>query len=357
MKDTVTNHAHMITQGNGQSVLTVAFLFAGIGNFCTSFRLAGFSPIWANELDDSACASFRFRHDDVNLYEMDIRELKVSSHDLQPPDVLVAGFPCQSFSQAGNRKGFSDPRGRLFYEIIRILGEFGENRPALLVLENVPYLLYGERGSWFSEIEREIRRAGYWFSSSSRKVMSSCDYGGIPQDRNRLFMVATSRSVFHGNPFRFPSSTKEVLPLTSFIDRSKNPGEEYYLPVSNKYRGLIDKEIQKTGNPDSIYQIRRYYARGKHNDRCPTLTANMGLGGHNVPFIKDEWGIRKLTVRECASLQGMEGITEKNNRLFPKNVPQNEQYRLIGNSVCVPTAYLLALECMNVFENMKNRKG
>lgn len=105
---------------------------------------------------------------------------------------------------------------------------------------------------------------------------------------------------------------------------------------------MIRDAINVGGNPDNIYQLRRSYVREKGNGLCPTLTANMGVGGHNVPFIKDKWGIRRLSIEEVAKLQGF-GLA---SHLFP-NIPHNEQYRLLGNAVCVKLAYLVASVCMD----------
>lgn len=94
------------------------------------------------------------------------------------------------------------------------------------------------------------------------------------------------------------------------------------------------------GAADSLYQLRRSYVREKPG-MCPTLTANMGTGGHNVPFVKDRWGIRRLSVAEVAQLQGF----EPGEDLFPEGTPSNEQYRLLGNAVCPKLAKLVGERC------------
>ncbi len=110
------------------SPMTVGSLFSGMGGFTSGFASAGFKTLWANDADTHACAAFRHRFPDVPLFEQDVREL--SARELQPVDVLEAGFPCQSFSQAGGRKGFDDRRGKLFFEIPRIVSEFApQERP------------------------------------------------------------------------------------------------------------------------------------------------------------------------------------------------------------------------------------
>ena len=130
--------------------------------------------------------------------------VSIARDALEPVDVLHAGFPCQSFSQAGERRGFDDPRGRLFFEIIRLIGEFGANRPKVLVLENAPFLRWGQGGAWFLELERAIRRAGYWFGPGNCAELTTNELTELPQQRTRLLMVALSMTAFRSGPIRIP---------------------------------------------------------------------------------------------------------------------------------------------------------
>lgn len=136
------------------ATLNCGALFAGIGGFCLGFERAGFKTAWAVELNEHACQTYHANLPTARLLCKSVEEVSVVSDALEPVDVLHAGFPCQSFSQAGERKGFDDPRGRLFFEIIRIIEEFGPRRPKVLVLENAPFLRYGEGGAWFLDLQR-----------------------------------------------------------------------------------------------------------------------------------------------------------------------------------------------------------
>ena len=260
---------------------TVGCLFSGMGGFAAGFAKAGLEISWASDNDVSACAAFRHRFPDVTMVEKDIGELSVRADDLQKVDVLVAGFPCQSFSQAGSRRGLEDPRGKLFFEIPRLLKEFEPGQqPSLVVLENVPNLLYGAGKSWFDAIRRSIRRAGYWFREDSCWTVNVKDVTSLPQDRERLFMVAASREQFNYNPFKPPAGTNGTnghwRPIHDFVDRTK-PGEpDSYLSKDNRYYKMIDREMASGESEFNIYQLRRSYVREKRNGLCPTLTANMG---------------------------------------------------------------------------------
>ncbi len=104
--------------------LTAGCLFSGMGGFASGLVQAGFSLRWASDNNQSACAVFRHRFPSVTVLQKDVRELSVVRDDLLEVDVLAAGFPCQPFSLAGERLGFEDPRGTLFFEIPRLVGEF-----------------------------------------------------------------------------------------------------------------------------------------------------------------------------------------------------------------------------------------
>lgn len=320
--------------------LTAGCLFSGMGGFASGLAEAGFDIRWANDNDQFACATFRHRFPDVALHEKDVKDLSVTEDGLAPVNVLAAGFPCQSFSQAGSRKGFDDPRGELFFSIPRLLSEWSpEQRPWLVILENVPHLRYGQDGQWFDDIRRALRKAEYWFHASSCWQVNVKDETELPQDRERLFMVAASRHHFSYNPFSPPPKQEiKKLPLGSIVERRVKGKPEVYLRPDNRYYRMIYRAIEEGESKRNLYQLRRSYVREKKKGLCPTLTANMGIGGHNVPFIRDRWGIRRLSVEEVGRLQGFDGIN------FP-DIPENEQYRLLGNTVCVKLAHLVGKVC------------
>ena len=320
--------------------LKAGALFAGIGGFCLGFKEAGIKTVWAIENNSMAVRTYLYNINNVRIVEhgdepASILNVKVHKDDLCPVDILHAGFPCQSFSQAGGRKGFEDPRGQLFYEVIRIVNEFKDKKPSVIVLENSPYLRYGDGGKWFVEITKEIKKAGYWFRESNCAELDSYQLTPLPQKRNRLFMVALSIKKFKNGKFNFPyDRNKQPKNLSKFIDFENYVDDEsYYLPEQNRYHKMISKEVE---DKSCIYQLRKFLVRVKEPGVCPTLTANMGQGGHNVPFVHDSKGLRKLTEYECLKLQGFP-VDYK----FPDSVSRANRYVQIGNSVVVPVASLL----------------
>lgn len=333
----------------GRRTLTAGCLFSGMGGFASGLMESGFEIQWANDSDSYACDTFRHRFPGVSLLEKDVCDLSVAGDCLVPVDLLAGGFPCQSFSQAGDRRGFDDPRGRLFFEVDRLLRELDEraHRPRLVVLENVPHLLYGADGKWFDEVRRRLRQAGYWFRAQSCWTVNVKDATDVPQDRERLFMVAASREHFSHNPFSPPSpgngGRRIRLRAPSLVDRRTRAAAAAYLPPDNRYYKMIAAAMARGKSDRNLYQLRRSYVREKPDGLCPTLTANMGIGGHNVPFVRDRWGIRRLRVEEVARFQGFESP----DALFP-DIPEKERYRLLGNAVCAKLAQVVATRCAEI---------
>ncbi len=327
------------------TIVTTGSLFSGIGGFCAGFESANIKTLWANENNSYAVQTFKANHPRTRMIEKSVESLSVDDDNLEPVDILTAGFPCQSFSQAGDRLGFDDERGQLFFEVPRILKNFGSRRPKILILENVPHLMYGGGGVWFERVISKLQFAGYWLSRANCHVLNTAEISELPHHRERLFMAALSVDAFDCNDFRFPEKNGKPLDLNKMIRRSKKSESENYLPKDNRFCKIIAKKMAE-GSRNSIYHLRRYYAR-EYVSECPTLTANMGGGGHNVPFVCDRWGIRRLTVGECANLQGFD------NYIFPDSVPNKERYRQIGNAVSVPVAKKLGLECARLIKQLK----
>lgn len=311
-------------------------LFAGIGGFCLGFERAGFETAWAVEIEPGAADTYAANLPHVRLLNKDVREVSVLGDRLEPVDVLHAGFPCQSFSQAGAREGFDDPRGQLFHEIIRIVGEFGSEKPKMLVLENAPFLRYGEGGAWFLQLQNAIRKAGYWFREDNSAELSAYELTPLPQQRIRLFMVATNTDTFLSGRFSFPTALPGAgrKNLADYVDFAADISPDYRLAEDNRYSKMINKSVTEGRR---LYQLRKYEVRAKEPDVCPTLTANMGQGGHNVPFVSTDKGLRKLTEHECLLLQGFPPSFK-----FPDSVPRWKRYMQVGNAVCVPVAELIA---------------
>lgn len=307
--------------------MKAASFFSGVGGIDIGFAKAGFNVIWANEFDKNAAMTYRHNFSN-QLVEGDIRNVLIS--DIPNFDIMLAGFPCQAFSVAGYRKGFDDERGNLFFELERI---FLAKKPKAIFLENVKNLVGHDNGNTYKVIQERLHDAGYHVK---KKVMNACNYGNLPQNRERIY-IAAFKSMRAYKEFSFPLAVELTNKLNDYFDYDeKKEDKYYYTPINCSFYNNLKENIT---NPNTTYQWRRVYVRENKSGMCPTLTANMGTGGHNVPLIYSDSGIRKLTPRECFNIMGY----DKDFRL-PENMANVHLYKQAGNSVVVPVIERIAME-------------
>ena len=326
------------------SKFKVGGLFSGVGGIELGFEKAGFEISWSNEIDKYACATYRANHNH-QLYEEDIRDFK--NRKLPNVDILTGGFPCQAFSVAGYRKGFNDDRGNMFFEIMDLINNL-KKLPKVLVLENVKNLTGHDKGNTRKIIEKTLRKSFNY--SIIWEVMNTSDYTEIPQNRERTVIVCfknengleeseNSLSFNYKNKF-FPKKSTNKKSITEFLERDVD--EKYYYR-QEKYMYSQLREVMK--NENTGYQFRRVYVRENKNNQIPTLTANMGTGGHNVPLILANNGIRKLTPKECFRFQGFNKIK------LPKIIPNSQFYKQAGNAVTVNLFKKVAQSILKTLNN------
>ena len=299
-------------------------LFAGVGGIRLGFEKAGFKTVFANDFEESCSATYNANFKTEKLVVEDIR--KIGIDDLPEFDFLLGGFPCQAFSIAGYRQGFNDKKdkGNLFFDVAKIIEA---RRPTGFLLENVKNLKNHDSGKTFKIIIETLEMLGYHIKS---EVLNTMEYGNVPQNRERIYIVGFKNEKYFEN-FSFPEKKKLKVKITDILE--KNVNDIYYYNEKPLYKKLKD-DVTKIGK---VYQWRRKYVRENKKGVCPTLTANMGTGGHNVPIVKDNKGIRKLTPRECASIQGF-----PKNFKIPKNLSNSALYKQFGNSVSIPVVEAVA---------------
>ncbi|WP_456008704.1 DNA (cytosine-5-)-methyltransferase [Clostridium butyricum] len=304
-------------------------------------------------------------------------------------DVLLGGFPCQAFSIAGERKGFEDDRGNLFLSIINLIkqlqkkygtdGEEGINgKPRILFLENVKNLKNHDGGRTYEVIKNQLERIGYIIKEH---VLNTMDYTDLPQNRERIYIIgflnkedADKFNLFdHISDFKkFKTLEQRADDIKNIIDyaSSKDNLEKYYY-TKDKYPNYFlseeeyneipveKRKIERVNLDEQInemyqfYQVRRgMYVRKNKSGVCPTLTANMGTGGHNVPLIKVKDGIRKITPQEAFKLQGFPIGNGYNlpSEYKGKNYSDSHLYKQAGNAVSVPVISFLAGEILKILK-------
>jgi DNA (cytosine-5)-methyltransferase 1 len=264
--------------------------FAGIGGFRMAMEEFNHECVLTIEYDKKAQKAYHALWGEGNDYFDDIYSLK--TQDIPEFDVLCGGFPCAKFSIAGDRKGFEseDPRAKLFFELARIAKD---KKPSYLLFENVKGLLNHDNGRSFGIIINTLDELGY---DVEWQCVNAKDFG-YPVIRERVFIIGHLRG----------AGTEKIFPIT---EGSRSHDSKTH-----------------------IFQFRRGYFR-RFKGYCPTLTASMGTGGNNVPFIKSNGGLRKLTPRELFRLQGIN--EEHIDRLIHSGLPDSALYERAGRTIFLP---------------------
>ena len=302
--------------------LNMIDLFAGTGAFTLAFQSTNaVNIVFGNDMVQHSKNIYdeNFNH---KLTLKDLNEVKVE--DIPPHDILTGGFPCQPFSIAGLQEGFKDERSNVSWKILSIIDH---HQPKCVILENVKNIVSHDEKRTFNTIKSNLEKRGY---NICYKVLNAADITGIPQHRERIYIVCIkSKNVFDKFSLDFPRINKRKI--TEFLENDI-PAKYYYTDKSSTWNIVKESVVKK----DTIYQYRRVYVRENKSSECPTLTANMGTGGHNVPLVLDSKGIRKLTPRECFNFQGFP-LSYKLPSISDSNL-----YKLAGNAVSVPVVTLIA---------------
>jgi DNA (cytosine-5)-methyltransferase 1 len=303
--------------------LKCASFFAGVGGIDMGFELTNaFEIVYANELDPYPVQTYELNSN----IKVDCRDIKeVLPEEIPDFDVCLAGFPCQSFSVAGYRQGFKDEKGRgtLFFEVARIIEA---KKPSIVFLENVKNLVTHDNGNTFSVILDTLEQLGYHVKY---KVLNAMEHGNIPQNRERIYIVGFLDEKQY-NKFEFPKEIPLTKELSDIIDFHTKLNEKYYYTPGKYKGGIYEKLVEAMDDNRAVYQWRRHYVRKNKSGVVPTLTANQGMGGHNVCLIMTDNGIRKMTPHECFNTQGFPETFK-----LPVNMAESRLYKQAGNSVCV----------------------
>lgn len=312
--------------------------FAGVGGIELGFTQTGeFRVVYANEFDKNARETYKLNNPDVNLDGRDIHD--VSPNEIPYADVIMGGFPCQAFSIAGYRKGFEDDRGDLFFELLKMISS---KKPRVIFIENVKNLVSHDHGNTFKVIREALAVNGYYIKW---KVLNGKDYGNVPQNRERIYVVGFDNKEDYLK-FDFPEPIELKKSIKDVIDFNGQYDEKYY--YRDGKQPFYDQLVDSIDSQETVYQWRRKYVRENKAGVVPTLTANMGTGGHNVPLIlTDSKEIRKLTPKETFNAQG-----------YPKefklpDISNAQLYKQAGNSVVVPVINRIAENIVDVLNENK----
>ena len=311
-------------------------LFSGCGGMDKGFEAAGYTRVWANDFDKDAQAVFR-----LNLGEIDGRDITtVPVEDIPDCDILTAGFPCQPFSNAGNRRGVYDERGELYLECLRIIEH---KQPRAVLFENVKGLMSSKHQSGkklIDVIKEDLERLGYLVNY---KVVNASDYG-VPQNRERMILVALRKNL--GKIFEFPpvQSDKSKLTLRHILDIPADVPNQTFWPYSPQAQNMVD-QIPEGGSWKSIpyenlsprfkrirddmkrYHAPNFYRRFSREEINGTITASAQPENCGITHPTEN---RRYTIREIARIQ-----TFPDDFKFIDDTTKNivAMYKVIGNAI------------------------
>lgn len=306
-------------------------LFAGTGGFSLCLEKNNFKNVFANDNNKNSKLMYTLNYKKSNFILKDILDIDVK--EIPEHDMLCGGFPCQPFSIAGKRKGFDDERSNVFWKILEIVECY---TPEFIILENVKNLLTHDKGNTFKNIETNLSEKGYFIKY---KVLDTSKLTIIPHHRERIYIVCFKNKEYY-NKFNFDFPIVKNVKINNFLE--KNIDKKYYYTSKFKVFNIVKNGVTQHIDNNVLYQLRRQYIRKNKSNCCPTLTANMGSGGHNVPLLLDDTGIRKLTPRECFNLQGF-----PNNYKFP-DISDSQLYKLAGNAISIPVLELIVNKLIKI---------
>lgn len=343
-------------------------MFAGIGGFRAGLeRAGGFTCIGHSEIDKFAHRAYQ------NIYNIDLREVyyedarNIKTEEMPDFDLLCAGFPCQSFSIAGKRRGFHDTRGTLFFSIARLLKA---RHPAFLILENVPGLLNHDEGRTFTAILSTLSELGYYVEW---KIINSKSFG-VPQSRKRVYIVGYLDRRCAGKILPLREAGGEAL--IQIIGGAQ--GERVYGPSGvactqlascgggGAKNGLyLIKQNSRKDTSDNVLLIKeatkRQYSEARPGDSVDTSYADQNQKrarvGHDIAYtlttkpdkavVEADMRIRRLTPRECLRLQG---FSETQIDRLLAVTSDTQAYKQAGNAVTVNVIHAIALRLKSTYE-------
>jgi len=319
-------------------------LFAGIGGFHYTLKSFGAECVFASEIDKKASETYYINHNLMPKGDI----TKINEKDIPKHDILCGGFPCQAFSISGKQKGFEDTRGTLFFDIARIVNY---HKPKILFLENVKNFARHDNGKTLKIVLNTLNEMNY---NVHFKVLNTSKFG-LPQNRERIYIIAFNNNFYRNTEFNFPVSSK-ISSLNDILENNPIDAKiierediEFYKDYQSEKNifgelNLPNKPIQ-IGKVNKGGQGERIYHPDGH---AITLSAYGGGVGAKTGLYKINGKIRKLSPRECARLQGY-----PESFIFPKSI--SEAHKQFGNSVSINVLQHITKEIINTIERNEQR--
>jgi DNA (cytosine-5)-methyltransferase 1 len=306
-------------------------LFAGVGGFRIAFESQKAQCVFSSEWDKFSQITY-----EANFGEKPEGDITlIDSKKIPKHEILTAGFPCQPFSNAGLKKGFEDTRGTLFYDVARIIND---KKPSMVLLENVKGFVNHNKGRTLRVVLETLDELGY---NTNYKVLNAKDFG-VPQNRERIFIVGVNRKKLGKIGFEFPDPLYKKTALGQILE--KNPDSKY--TISNKLWQGHKRRLKEHRLKGNGFGYGMFNEESTHTN---TISARYYKDGSEILISQGRKNPRMLTPREAARLQG---FPEK----FIIPVSDTQAYRQFGNSVAVPVVKEIAKKMIDIIENPSKGK-
>ena len=297
-------------------------LFAGIGGIRIPYEKLGGTCVFSSEWDKHAQQTYRHNFGEIPAGDI----TQINETDIPDHDILLAGFPCQPFSIIGDKQGFDDTRGTLFFDIARILQQ---KQPSAFLLENVKQLLTHDKGQTFAVIQEQLSRLGY---TTYHKVLNALDFG-LPQKRERIFIVGFRESI----AFEFPKPIDAYEPLSEILEADEAADPSLFASEH------IQKSRREKCKGTPFYPSIWHENKGGNISVLPFSCALRAGASYNYLLVN---GVRRLSSREMLRLQG-----------FPEDFKivgnMTAIRKQIGNSVAIPVVHAIAEKMLLALEHRK----
>lgn len=315
-----------------KSTPTLVSLFAGAGGLDLGFKKAGFKTIWANEYDKTITPTFRKNFPNIELDDRSI--VAITDKEIESiglVDGVIGGPPCQSWSEAGARRGIKDHRGQLFHDYVRFIKIL---KPKFFLAENVHGIMHSRNKESFENIKKMFKKEGYLVEA---KLLKASDFG-VPQDRERVFIIGYNEEFFDG-PYKFPdpitSPKVTIRDAIGYLSKIKIGSKKYLnhdLTPDQTFSPIYMSRNRVRGWDEQSFTI---LATDRHIPIHPSAPKMQKIGVDKMQFVPGHV-YRRLTVRECADIQTF----PRDFEFIYSNVRHG--YKMIGNAVPVELAYHVA---------------
>lgn len=319
-----------MSMANGnRKKFTFIDLFAGIGGIRIAFERAGGKCVFTSEWDEPCRIMY-----EANFGEKPFGDItKINADEVPDHDILTGGFPCQSFSIIGNKLGFADTRGTLFFDVERILKA---KQPKAFLLENVKQLVTHDKSRTFKVILDKLDKLGYYVHY---KILNGLDFG-VPQKRERIIIVGFMESY----PFEFPKRGTETKTLADVLEPDAQVDKKHFL--SDYFRKKLQRKLKEQNKTPRIYPSVWHENKSGNIGIHPFSCALRANGSYNYVTVNGE---RRLTPREMLRLQGFPDT-------FKMVVPDTQVRKQAGNSVVIPKIEAVARAMIQAMNQKPQRK-